>query len=347
MKFLHLLSRRNWIIVTIIIAFLIYIMLQLLVFKSFPVVRFLSSSIDELLSFAEKISNRILALTGNGITIDNHIIMKGDEQLLVNDSGVFMKKFIVFMLILFWLTGTTISKKVLFTAISVLSGFIFAIITIIIAALLARAGSDNDSAWRISRTAGVLFMVFLCHLWIRNNKEFFTEILSRLKFNAGLIYSKMTVIFLVIYLYVFASNYIYGYLNFNLWIDLLFNATGRLLSLFGIEASVEPYLLIGNNGSLYMARPCLGFNTILLFASVVYLTGINNLRRWSYIIIGFLFLNFVNIIRFALIFVHVQKYGDYMLKTDIHDMYTYITYGIVFVMWIIWFEFITDLKIRN
>ncbi len=344
----HFLSRRSWIIAAIIIlVFLIYVLLQFFVFHSDPVVRFLISAIDSFLVLAEKISGQVLIRTGYGITIANHLILQEEETLLVNDSGVFMKKWIIIMLILFWITRTSTKKKILFTVITLIASFISGVITITLSAYLAGVNFDSDSAYRIARTFGVLMIIFITQIWIRKNKASILETLSKIKINTNFINLKMPVVFLVIYLYAFASNFIYGYLNFGLWIDLLFNATKGLLSVFGIDAAVEPYLLTGDNGSLYMARPCLGFNTILLFASIVYLTGTNNLKRWSYIITGFIFLNIVNIIRFALIFIHVQKYGAYMLKIDIHNMYTYITYAIVFIMWIIWFEFFTDIKILN
>ncbi len=136
----------------------------------------------------------------------------------------------------------------------------------------------------------------------------------------------------------------YIYFDFNLWIDFLFKSSQKILALLGHDAVVEPSLLIGNNGSIYMTKGCLGFKTMFLFASIVYLTGNDNKRRWIYIISGLLFLNFVNIIRFVLLFIHIQKHGGYVLAMDLHDMYNYIIYFIVFVLWVIWFEKFSDIR---
>ena len=92
-----------------------------------------------------------------------------------------------------------------------------------------------------------------------------------------------------------------------------------------------------------MAKYCLGFNTMYLFASIVYLTVNDNKRRWIYIISGLLFLNFVNIMRFVLLFIYIQKHGGYVLAIDVHDMFNYITYSIVFILLVIWFEKFADI----
>ena len=60
--------------------------------------------------------------------------------------------------------------------------------------------------------------------------------------------------------------------------------------------------------------------------------------------VGILFLNLVNIIRFVLLFVHIQKYGGYELTIDLHDLYNYVTYTLVFLMWVFWFERFSDIK---
>ncbi|MFN8239983.1 MAG: hypothetical protein U0X39_04430 [Bacteroidales bacterium] len=47
----------------------------------------------------------------------------------------------------------------------------------------------------------------------------------------------------------------------------------------------------------------------------------------------------MNILRFVFLFIHIQKHGDYKLAISVHDMYNYITYTFVFILWIIWIEF--------
>jgi exosortase/archaeosortase family protein len=145
------------------------------------------------------------------------------------------------------------------------------------------------------------------------------------------------------YIFIIVYYFLYEIFDYHLWISFLFTASQRILGLFGYTATVEPFYLIGDNGSIFMLKSCIGYQTMLLFAIIVILTGnTNNKIRWIYIISGFLFLNFVNIMRFILLFIHIQKHGDYMLAMDVHDMYNYIIYAIVFLLWIIWFEKFSD-----
>ena len=83
---------------------------------------------------------------------------------------------------------------------------------------------------------------------------------------------------------------------------------------------------------------------MFLFASVVYFTGNQENRGWRFIIFGLFVLNIANIVRIVLVFIHLQNHGDYLLATDVHDLYNYATYTIVFILWVIWFEKILGFK---
>ena len=73
-------------------------------------------------------------------------------------------------------------------------------------------------------------------------------------------------------------------------------------------------------------------------------TGKNSISKWLFIVTGLIILNLTNIIRFVLLFIHMQNHGGYVLKIDVHNIYNYIIYGIVFLLWIIWFEKYSDLR---
>jgi len=161
--------------------------------------------------------------------------------------------------------------------------------------------------------------------------------LLKFKINTKLLENDLHVI-IIIYIYIISSAFLFEFFDYTLWIHFLFTSAQKILGLVGYIAIVEPFHLVGANGLIYMSKGCLGFQTMLLFTIIVFLTGKNNSYRWIYIIGGLLFLNLVNIMRFVLLFIHIQKHGDYMLAMDVHDMYNYITYLIVFILWVIWFE---------
>jgi exosortase/archaeosortase family protein len=135
-----------------------------------------------------------------------------------------------------------------------------------------------------------------------------------------------------------------GYFDFSLYTDFLLKSSKGILGLLGYDAVMEPSLLIGKNGTIFIENGCMGFKTMFLFAALVYLTGNKHKRGWDHIIFGLLILNFLNILRIVLLFIHIQKHGDYVLATDHHELYKYIFYFIVFVLWVIWFERLMDLK---
>jgi exosortase/archaeosortase family protein len=162
------------------------------------------------------------------------------------------------------------------------------------------------------------------------------------KFNLEFLEEKLPEIFTIMFLFTLLSNFLLGFFQYSAWINLMFNISAWILNILNYPAWVESHLLIGENGSIHMAKGCLGFNTMLLFASIVYITSKNNRRKLLFILGGLILLNISNIIRFVLLFIHIQNHGGYVLKMDLHAMYNYIIYGIVFILWIIWFEKYSD-----
>ena len=132
----------------------------------------------------------------------------------------------------------------------------------------------------------------------------------------------------------------------TLWINFLFNISAWILNLLNYPAWVESRLLVGDLYSINMARGCLGLNTMLLFTLIVFITGKSSRTMWLFILAGLIILNLSNIARFVLLFIHLQNHGNYALSIDIHDLYNYVIYGIVFLLWIFWFEKYSYIK-RN
>jgi exosortase/archaeosortase family protein len=332
-------------VISILILLFTCIILRFLIFDSDPLIPFLYSVADSYLLLIEKFANLILLWTGSPVTIQNHIILLNRSQVSGFTTEVKYNEVLIVFLFLFWLTKTSTREKICYTVLLIVICFLFASIYNAVGAHLAANDSDNvSSVLSIIHNIGYLSMITILFIWYWFNKESITNSLSKLPINTKLLEKIIFEIFIVIYIYIIVIWFFYLYFDFNLWIDFLFKSSQKILSIFGYDAKVEPFFLIGNNGSIYMVKACLGFKTMFLFASIVYLTGNDNKRRWIYIISGLLFLNFVNIIRFVLLFIHIQKHGGYVLAMDLHDMYNYITYFIVFILWIIWFEKFADIR---
>jgi len=334
------------ILISILILFFIYIVLRLFIFDSEFLLPILSHFSDSYLLLIEKFSNQLLQWTGSMVTIENHNVILNNILLVGFVPEIRFIKWMALFLILIWLTKTTIESRTIITIILIFDHFLVLSIYNAVGAHLTGLVNQNYFILPISVTLGLLSMITILFFWYRKYKWKLLIGLSKLKINTKLLENEIHV-FIVIYSFIILSYFLLDFFEYHLWIKFLFTSAQKILALFGYEAFVEPHSLIGANGSISMIKGCLGFQTMFLFATLVFLTGDKNRLRWIYITTGLLFLNFVNIMRFVFLFIHIQKHGDYTLAMDVHDMYNYITYSIVFIMWIIWFEKFSDIKPSN
>ncbi len=259
-----------------------------------------------------------------------------------------LKYWMILLLSLVWLTRTSLKDKVRITLLLIFVHFLVNSIYLVVGAKWTGMETHNYSIPTIPLTLGYLSLITIFFVWFRNHKLFWFSKLSKLSINTGFLENDFRLL-AFIYAIILLKYFVFEFFDFHIWINFLFTTSQKILAISGFESYVEPNILGGSNGSIYMSRDCLGFQTMLLFAVVVYLTGGKNRSRWIYIISGLLFLNFVNIMRFVLIFIHIQKHGGYFLAIEIHDMYNYIIYFLVFILWVIWFEKFGDFKkfVRN
>ncbi len=347
MKVRDIVKRKTLIIPIIIVLSLlvIYTALSLLVFETDPLISFLAVATDTYLYFQEWIANRYLQWSGSGVSVLDRLVMLDGTGYDTIRSGVLMRKWIVLLLAITWLTPTSLRKKLLFSGIIIVLNFILSPITIAIQAHFSAGGLALYSNTRISRTPAHLMNMTLLFVWLRNHQDFLWKFLSRIRFDVDFIKQKSTSIVVVVYVYLILGYFILGCFEFTPWVNFLFNSSHKILAWFNIDSVVEPHLLIGENGSLSMLKSCLGFNTMLLFASLVFLMGENSRISWIYILFGLVILNIANIMRLVLLFMHIQKHGTYVGTVDYHNLYDYVIYGIVFLLWVIWLEKFSNTKL--
>lgn len=335
---------RNAIIIIISFA-LLYTLLRLFLFDHDPVIPIMASLFDNYLFFAEQIANVILSAVDSTVYFDNHTIIM-DGVLLTNayTPEIRYKKIAFFVLLIIWFTKANLRSKSHFTIITILTHFLAILSYNTLGAYLSGSEYYNPVPLSIPNTLILLSFIFISHIWYLQNKKPILEALSRTKLDSNSIGEKANSAFVCIYLYIIIGSFLLLYFTYEPWINLIFTISQKILNFFGYEAFVEPFLLEGNNGSIYMAKYCLGFKIMYLFAAIVYMTGRHDLTRWIYIFAGIIFLNFVNILRFVFLFIHIQKNSGYVLAMDLHDLYNYIIYSMVFILWIIWFECFSDIK---
>jgi exosortase/archaeosortase family protein len=342
-----MIKRKALIIPFIIVLSLvfIYIALSLFVFNADPILRLLGRVTDAYLLFQEGIANKYLHWTGSGVDVENHLIMLDGTGYYEIRSGTLMRKWISGLLLITWFTPTSLKKKLFFSGLIIVLNFIMSPVTIALQAHLSALGTGLYSQTRISRTAAHLMNMTVLFVWLRTHRGTLWEYLSRMRIDSDLIRRKSTSIVIVSYIYLILGYFTLGCFEFTPWVNFLFNSSHEILKWFNIKSVVDSQILIGENGSLSMLKSCLGLNTMLLFASLVFIMGENSWTSWIYILSGLIILNIANIVRLVLLFMHLQKYGTYVGLVDYHDLYDYVIYGIVFLLWVIWFEKFSDTRI--
>ena len=335
-------------IIPIIIALslvFIYTVISLLFFDADPLLGMVGRATDAWLLFQEGLANRLLHWTGSEVQVMHHRVMLDGQGYETVRSGVLMRKWILLLLLITWISPDSLRKKLYFSGLVLGLNFVVSPVTIALQAHFSAQGEDLYSHTRISRTAAHLMNMTLLFIWLGIHREDLWGFLSKLRIDSGFLRKKSASIIVLVYVYLLLGYFMPGCFEFTPWVNFLFNVSKKVLSWFNVESLVESHLLIGEKGSISMLKSCLGINTMLLFASLVYLTGGNRLTGWVYILSGLIILNIANIMRLVLLFMHIQEHGTYVGRVDYHDLYDYIIYGIVFILWVIWFEKFSQVRI--
>ena len=331
------------IISTLIVVFLTFLILQVFVLKydlAYEIKWILSNGYLFLL---ESSANPFLHLMGSGAFFENQNLYLNGIPVRGFLPEVRYEVIVLILIAIVWLIRSSLNKKVAYTALFLLSHFFANTLNVIAAADRAASKADSQMIMAITSTAGLLVIFTLFFIWYRNHKDQVLSRLSRFKLNIKLLENDWLVI-MTVYGFIIVSGFLIEIFEFKLWITLIFNTAKKVLQIFGYEAVVDNLRLIGPNGKILMSKACLGFQLMLLFTIMILLTGDNRKARWKYIITGIVFLNIINVLRFVLLFIHLQKHGDYLLSIEAHNLYNLVTYIIVFLLWIIWFEVFADAK---
>jgi len=290
----------------------------------------------------EKFANLILHWIGSPIAIQDHTFTQSGILLVGFASQIMYKKVTIFYIIMIWLAPTSILKRLVFTVIYLIVGFLSAA-----AYLVAGSYYIGDITYYpslISTTNSLVFFVMntILLLWYWYHKKSSLQNSSNISKVSKLLENKLFDIIMVLYVYAIVL-FSLGYFDFSLMINVILKSSSAILGIFGYNASIESNVLSGMHGSISIYRTCLGIMMMYLFAALVYLTGNDHKRSWTYILIGLAILFFSNILRIVLLFIYIQQYGT-ELAIDVHDLFNYITYFIVFILWVIWFERYMDPK---
>lgn len=338
--FKNLFQKKNRLIIIGVALFILcaYILASIFVLKYDPVRYWYAVLEHNYLLVYEKFANLLLSVFNSDARINNHIVYK---ELQLFDGflpELRYKKWMFLFLFLIWITKAPAWGKLKYSLILLFAHFIVISATIAFGANLCIQENPNYSLLAIPLTVAFIVLVSIFFVWYKKNKENLLSRLSKIKIESSYLKNNKKV-FTVIYLYILLTSFIIEYFDFKLWVRFILSSASKILALFDYHAIVEPFRLAGIYGNIYLVKGCLGFQTMFLFAILVFLTGRNNALRWYYIAVGLIFLNFLNILRFVVLFMHIESNkGMYLLGIELHDFYNYVIYAVVFLLWILWFE---------
>jgi exosortase/archaeosortase family protein len=330
-------NRKNHIFfASLLILLLVYLALKIIFPGSFSLTQLLADITNPYLILVEKFANFILQRLGSSLIFQNHIVTLNGIPIDGFVAQIMYKKFTLFYILVLWFTKSFSWEKILFTILYLAISFIAVSFYNVAEAFSLTGISYNNTL--ISTIHGVVIFLLntLLLIWYWINKGSSSESSTTASGITKLLARKLFDIILLIYVYAILLFSI-DHFDFNLLIEFILKSSQKILGILGYGSLVKDNLLIGQNGSISLARPCLGIMTLFYFAALLYLTSKQYKKVWVYIIIGLLVLNIANIIRIVTLFIYIQKNGT-DLALDVHDMFTYITYFIVFILWVIWFE---------
>jgi exosortase/archaeosortase family protein len=284
----------------------------------------------------------ILKLLHFPVSADLNQVFLNGKVLFEIDNSFLSKKWFVVTLLIIWITPSDVRSRILYSLISIPLNYILNIFQLFIVFFFYDGSKSIVDLKLIGYTIVWLGYISFVIFWLKKNKELIFSILSKYNYNIDFIKKKSGLAIVLLFIAVFINNFLVGYLDFKYWIIAIFNTSKYILSLMGYDAIVDDVYLIGENGTIYMAKFCLGIQTTIIFTLFILLTGQNLKKQIFYVLFGIIVINVVNILRFVLLFIHLQKHGEYKLTMDLHDIFNIVVYSVVFVLWIIWLEKYSD-----
>ncbi len=282
-----------------------------------------------------KIFNKPLSLDGFNVITSTGISYPFNVRFL-------MKKWLLALLLLAILTPNKLRTKVKYTLLVPFYHYIVISIRLILTLLLFQNGVSVLNAELIGKALATLLFFIAIPYWNNQNPIILKWLSQKIKINLPYLQKKFTDLTYIFYFLIFL-NFINGIFDYKGWINIIFTISHNILNVFGYDSKVMPFQLYGANGSIFMAKGCLGIMTTYLFVSFIILTGENKKGIIKYSLIGVLIINLANILRFVFLFMHLQDHGAYLWKMEVHDLFNVIIYAIVLFLWIIWIDKYSDI----
>jgi exosortase/archaeosortase family protein len=291
------------------------------------------------LCLSEYIANLFLFLWGSPVRLNSIEITANNVVLQGFIPQVRFGNWMIILVTLIWLVRTSVKDRIVISFFLIFTHLIIISVNLVIGSHFIAYKGFSYHILAIQSTLGLIILITFWYLWFRIRRVAFLERFSNLGIPIRTPHFETELhILLVVYVFVITIYFLKEMFEFRIWIEVLFTSSQKILNFFGYESVVESNKLIGKNGFIYMNEDCLGIATMYLFSVLIFLTKGSTKAKVIYVLTGIFLLNLVNILRFVMLFIYIQKNRDYELSVDVHNMYNYAIYILVFLLWIVWFE---------
>ena len=131
------------------------------------------------------------------------------------------------------------------------------------------------------------------------------------------------------------SAFIEKHLDYVSWLKLsMINATGFILSIFGVSTTKYPGFTINITGGrgIYIAMDCVGYGVYSFWIAFVAANSGRFWKKLKWICGGLVALWIINVLRITLFLVAINKGWPMPLGIDHHTWFTIVAYIMIFIL---------------
>lgn len=340
------------VLISIILLSIIYVALRLVLFENDPILPFLNNMYYKYLLIPESIANYLFGLFEAKVQISNHrLIFENQaayhiayEKFLSNWSEYLSyKKWVALMLLLIWCKYSSFRKKALFSVLLAFTHLMSVIGGLLLLGIIGPRNIDEHTEFFLSPTlSGTFFFYIFILIWVLYSKNDIRRTISKIGLNLTISDRKLKEFLVLFFLFLVLKNYLIPFFAFKPYVLFLLEVSKYFAGLFGHEGYIIGDQLVGATGALALSKHCLGFMTMYIFASLIYLTRPDNKRLVTikFITIGTVVIFIANLLRLILVFVVAQGENGYSKANLHHEIYNIAIYILIFLLWVLWFELI-------
>jgi exosortase/archaeosortase family protein len=127
---------------------------------------------------------------------------------------------------------------------------------------------------------------------------------------------------------------------YHILLTILNNVSAWVLELIGYEvvSNYRSVAILGSYG-VVVGNHCVGFGLSYGFASLIISYPGPFIKKLWFVPAGIAVIMAANITRLIVLAISVKNKGGFV-ELDQHDFFNYIVYGLIFLMWVVWVQFI-------